>query len=185
LLYDVSPLWPSLLAALLLGAVVGWAIWTWKARIPRPEAELPLPVGPRAEDPLDLSADSPARSSAQDAPAVAREGDHAGIRPGGFGKPVRAKIDDLKRIRGIGPINEAALNALGIWRFDQIAAWTPGNLLWLGSYLGLPERIEREQWIVQAGILAAEGNSHPKTDRPDRTAREESDDPQPVGPLRN
>ncbi|MCU0884757.1 MAG: ABC transporter, partial [Beijerinckiaceae bacterium] len=39
--------------------------------------------------------------------------------------------------------------------FDQIAQWTRDNVLWAGSYLAFPGRIEREEWVSQAADLAA------------------------------
>ncbi|MEM8617247.1 MAG: NAD(P)H-dependent oxidoreductase subunit E, partial [Pseudomonadota bacterium] len=62
--------------------------------------------------------------------------------------------DDLKRIKGIGPVNERALNALGIYKFTQIAAWTPANVDWVEGSLSFPGRIGREDWISQAKLLA-------------------------------
>ncbi|MEO0549576.1 MAG: NADH-quinone oxidoreductase subunit NuoE [Pseudomonadota bacterium] len=63
--------------------------------------------------------------------------------------------DDLKRIKGVGPVNEAALNELGIYKFSQIAAWTPANVDWVEDFMSFPGRIEREDWIAQAKVLAA------------------------------
>lgn len=62
--------------------------------------------------------------------------------------------DDLKRIKGIGPVNEKALNDLGIFKFSQIAAWTPANVDWVEDFMSFPGRIEREDWIAQAKVLA-------------------------------
>ncbi|MCR9269850.1 MAG: NADH-quinone oxidoreductase subunit NuoE [Hyphomonadaceae bacterium] len=62
--------------------------------------------------------------------------------------------DDLKRIKGIGPVNEKALNELGIFKFSQIAAWTPANVDWVEDFMSFPGRIEREDWIAQAKTLA-------------------------------
>jgi NADH-quinone oxidoreductase subunit E len=62
--------------------------------------------------------------------------------------------DDLKRIKGIGPVNEKALNELGIYKFSQIAAWTPANVDWVEDFMSFPGRIEREDWIAQARTLA-------------------------------
>ncbi|MEO0608063.1 MAG: NADH-quinone oxidoreductase subunit NuoE [Pseudomonadota bacterium] len=62
--------------------------------------------------------------------------------------------DDLKRIKGIGPVNEKALNGLGIFKFTQIAAWTPANVDWVEDFMSFPGRIEREDWIAQAKTLA-------------------------------
>jgi predicted flap endonuclease-1-like 5' DNA nuclease len=80
---------------------------------------------------------------------------HAGAKPKGLATPRGGKADDLKRIRGIGKQNEGRLHALGIWHFDQVAAWSADEALWVGSYLAFPGRIEREEWIAQAKVLAA------------------------------
>jgi hypothetical protein len=47
------------------------------------------------------------------------------------------------------------LNSLGIYHFGQIAAWTPAEMRWIGQYLAFPERIERDDWIGQAIVLAS------------------------------
>lgn len=62
--------------------------------------------------------------------------------------------DDLKRIKGVGPKNEDALNDLGIFTFAQISEWTSENIDWVESKLDFPGRVEREDWIGQAKILA-------------------------------
>lgn len=66
----------------------------------------------------------------------------------------KGEEDDLKRIKGIGPVNERALNELGIFKFTQIAAWTPSNVEWVEGSLSFPGRIGREDWISQAKALA-------------------------------
>lgn len=90
-------------------------------------------------------------------PAAATEPVHEGVKPTGLTGPRGGKADDLKRIRGIGKQNEGRLHALGIWHFDQIGAWSKDEALWVGSYLAFPGRIEREDWIAQAKVLAAGG----------------------------
>ena len=65
-----------------------------------------------------------------------------------------AARDDLKEIKGVGPVNEAQLNELGIYTFAQVAAWTPANVDWVEDFLSFPGRIEREDWIAQAKALA-------------------------------
>ena len=89
------------------------------------------------------------------APALPDEGAHEGSRPPGFVGPRGGKADDLKRIRGIGRQNEERLHGLGIWHFDQIAAWNHDQVRWVGSYLAFPGRIDREEWVSQAKTLAA------------------------------
>lgn len=75
-------------------------------------------------------------------------------RPSGISAPRGGVPDNLQRIKGIGKRNEARLNALGIFHFGQIAAWTPAELRWVGQHLELVDRIERDDWITQATVLA-------------------------------
>jgi predicted flap endonuclease-1-like 5' DNA nuclease len=90
-------------------------------------------------------------------PKVENQDAIAGLRPQGLTAARNNKADDLKRIRGIGPQNEGRLHGLGIWHFDQITTWTHDNIEWVGSYLAFPGRIDREDWVGQAKILAAGG----------------------------
>lgn len=87
-------------------------------------------------------------------PARAATADQIGVRPTALAHPRDGRADDLKVIKGIGPQNEARLNALGVFHFDQIAAWTPDEARWVGSYLAFPGRIEREDWVGQARTLS-------------------------------
>lgn len=80
-------------------------------------------------------------------------------RPPTLAAPEGGSADDLKRIRGIGKQNEARLHGLGIWHFHQIAAWTSEQAHWVGTYLAFPGRIEREDWINQAKVLAQGGET--------------------------
>jgi len=86
--------------------------------------------------------------------AAAGADDHPGARPAGLAQPRGTGADRLTRIKGIGPVNEKKLNALGIWHFDQVAAWSEHEIAWVGSYLAFPGRIEREDWVGQARELA-------------------------------
>ncbi|MEO0996159.1 MAG: hypothetical protein AAFX58_01455 [Pseudomonadota bacterium] len=63
--------------------------------------------------------------------------------------------DDLKRIRGVGPKLERTLNALGIYRLHQIAAFDESDIERVGSELGrFPGRIRRDRWVEQARRLS-------------------------------
>ena len=81
------------------------------------------------------------------------------MRPAGLSGPRGGVPDNLTRIRGIGGRNEELLNTLGIFHFGQIAAWTPGEVRWIGQYLAFPERIERDDWVGQAMVLASGGET--------------------------
>jgi len=62
--------------------------------------------------------------------------------------------DDLKKIKGIGPVNEKALNALGIFHYSQIADWSEDNIKWVEGSLSFRGRIDREEWVKQAKELS-------------------------------
>jgi NADH-quinone oxidoreductase subunit E len=81
-----------------------------------------------------------------------------GTRPPGLDAARAGQPDDLTRIKGIGPGNSQRLNALGIYHFDQIAAWTRDEIAWVGTYLAFPGRIDRENWVGQAQSLSGTGN---------------------------
>ncbi|MEO1066007.1 MAG: hypothetical protein AAFW47_01380 [Pseudomonadota bacterium] len=86
---------------------------------------------------------------------AAAKADAAGQRPKVLAAARGGNADDLKRIKGVGPKNEKAMNALGVYHFDQIASWSPDEASWMGTYMAFPGRIEREDWIPQAKRLAA------------------------------
>ncbi|MCY0147641.1 hypothetical protein OEG84_07910 [Hoeflea sp. G2-23] len=75
-------------------------------------------------------------------------------------KPVAAVVpDNLKQVKGIGPQNEAKLNGIGVNSFAQIAAWTKKEQADIGERLAFPGRIEREDWVGQAKVLARGGQT--------------------------
>lgn len=94
------------------------------------------------------------RVTADVLPPVENEADLPGRRPAGQAVARDGKADDLKLIKGVGRQSEGRLHGLGIWHFEQIAAWAPDNVEWVGSYLAFPGRIEREDWVGQAKVLA-------------------------------
>ena len=61
--------------------------------------------------------------------------------------------DDLKLISGVGPKLEQTLNRMGVYHFDQIAAWTKSEIDWVDGELSFKGRIERDDWIEQAKKL--------------------------------
>jgi predicted flap endonuclease-1-like 5' DNA nuclease len=71
--------------------------------------------------------------------------------------PRAGNADDLKQLKGVGPKLEGVLNDLGIYHFDQVAAWGPEEIAWVDGRLKFKGRIERDGWIEQAKILAEGG----------------------------
>ena len=69
--------------------------------------------------------------------------------------PRNGKKDNLTRIKGVGVKIEESLNGIGIYHFDQIAAWDTENIAWADSTLGFPGRAQREEWVAQAKALNA------------------------------
>lgn len=63
--------------------------------------------------------------------------------------------DDLTDIQGIGPKIEQVLKEdLGVFHYEQIAAWTAENIVWIEEALGFDGRISREAWVDQARALS-------------------------------
>ncbi len=69
-------------------------------------------------------------------------------------KKADGKADDLKLISGVGPKLEKTLNGLGFWHFSQIAKWKKADVAIVDSELTFKGRIERDDWIKQAKVLA-------------------------------
>jgi len=64
--------------------------------------------------------------------------------------------DDLTRIKGLGPKLKTRLGELGITSFAQIAAWQADDIAAIDAQLGsFAGRATRDQWVAQAGFLAA------------------------------
>lgn len=65
-----------------------------------------------------------------------------------------AEVDDLTRIKGVGPKMQDMLNAMGVYRLDQIADFTTDNLLWVdGNLTSFKGRPLRDDWVAQAKAL--------------------------------
>jgi hypothetical protein len=135
------------LTALSLGlsvsAIVGWLLLRESKR----GRELPtITVKSRSHDagledmpPIVLPLDALESSDEEPAPAAQPTGD-----------------DDLTQIKDIGPRFAAALRAVGITRFDQLAEQTPEALadLLTPHVTVRPQRIHDNNWIGQAAQKA-------------------------------
>ncbi len=61
--------------------------------------------------------------------------------------------DNLRQITGLSALDEATLNNLGIFHFDQIGGWDQREVLWLENHAFARGRIGRERWQEQARAL--------------------------------
>lgn len=106
------------------------------------------PAAPSARDASETSAERVEDVHVQDGPGAtvrsAPETDERALAP-----------DDLTRIDGIGPSIERLLFDNGVYRFADIAAWTPAEVVWADALTGFPGRVDRENWVEQARRIAA------------------------------
>ena len=124
--------------------------------------DTPAPAKPKAAAKSKAPAKAKAKAAAPAEPeliAVETDRDIAGSQPKGYRTARGGQADDLKRIKGIGKVNEGKLNGFGIWHFDQIADWTKSEIDWVDDYIAFPGRIEREDWVGQAKVLARGGDT--------------------------
>ncbi|MEO1140055.1 MAG: endonuclease [Pseudomonadota bacterium] len=88
------------------------------------------------------------------------EGTNEGTKPAGLDAARGGQPDNLKEIKGVGPKLEQLLNSMGFYHFDQIAAWSADEVAWVDANLqGFKGRVSRDNWIEQAKILAAGGET--------------------------
>lgn len=148
----------------------------------KPASETATPGRPKPSEPgqpTGAAQDTPAaagkvakeavRESAKDAPATAPEKAPSTSKAPAAAAPAVEESkpalldkardtgpDDLELIWGVGPKLGAMLNEMGVWHFDQIAAWTPAELAWVDARLtGFKGRAVRDDWIEQAKKLAS------------------------------
>ncbi len=89
-----------------------------------------------------------------------QEGAGEGTRPEALSAARDGKADDLKQIKGIGPKLEILCNELGFYHFDQIAGWSADEIAWVNANLkGFKGRVSRDNWVEQAKVLAAGGET--------------------------
>ena len=82
--------------------------------------------------------------------------------------PTDGDPDDLKKIKGVGPKFEGDLNSKGIYYWRQIAAWKSADIKMVEELIdSIPGRIERDEWVKQAGVLAKGGAPKPMKKKPD------------------
>ncbi|MGY6535962.1 MAG: NADH:ubiquinone oxidoreductase [Pararhodobacter sp.] len=123
--------------------------------VPSPAAP-PAPAA--APEPVASTAVAP-EPAPEPAPAAAPPQD-SGTRPMALAAARGGAPDDLQKIKGVGPKLETLLHSLGIYHFDQIAAWNEAELAWVDSHLeGFYGRASRDEWVPQARILAAGGET--------------------------
>ncbi len=142
--------WPVVLAAVMIGLIIGYLIFRPRQRVTLTDS---APVRPHMSRPGGQVGRGIADEAATAAGDVA--GEMLAVKahfelPGGSGAP-----DDLKLLKGVGPKMARMLNERGITRFAQIASMSPGQIELLDAEMGaFRGRFMRDRIVEQAAYLA-------------------------------
>ena len=128
--------------------------WKWRARYleARVRHLEQRPAMPGLSEPAAASPSEPATPAPP--PMPSRRAKPAVLAAARNGAP-----DDFTLIEGVSLLQQSTLYSLGVFHFDQLAAWTDENLAWVDQYLRLQGRIAEEEWVEQARDLARDGPS--------------------------
>ncbi|MGB3280681.1 MAG: NADH-quinone oxidoreductase subunit E [Pseudorhodobacter sp.] len=134
---------------------------TAKAAAKAPKTEAAAPTAKAASAPKASKPSSekptPAAKAAPKAKAVTMVPE-AGSQPKGLKAARKGQADDLKTIEGIGPALEKLCHSMGIFHFDQIAAWGAPEIAWMdGNLKGFKGRVTRDKWVAQAKLIGEVG----------------------------
>lgn len=130
--------------------------WKWRARYLESRVRhLEQRAGPAAPVAAPLGAPAPAEPVAPAATPLRPT--RRGVKPPVLASARNGAPDDLTLIEGISLQQQSTFYSLGVFHFDQIAAWTPDQVAWVDRYLRLGARIDEEDWVEQADELAREG----------------------------
>ncbi len=172
----------SWLPAFLAGLSLGLALWQWRQRKDRAEISRQRLEGEAASDrlrlrltsiqepepvidltdtrPADAPSAAPSPALAEGSPVLSIVVDPPAAEPAPVAAPGATngngsgRRDDLKRIKGIGPVMERSLNEQGIHSFEQLANLTKTEIDQLTSAIAaFPGRIERDDWVGSARRL--------------------------------
>ena len=92
--------------------------------------------------------------------AAAKPAAKAAAKPAVLAKARAGGADNLKMIKGVGPVLEKALHTTGVFHFDQVGAWTKADAEWFDDNVkGANGRVIRDGWVKQAKILAKGGTT--------------------------
>lgn len=165
--------WLLFLIALVIGIALAWWIFAAnrKTRVETTKIDALDEDAKPAQRNRTLIDSEPApppllatKRNAQRAPALNQAPDVPKVEPAPISEQPSASaqaanVDDLTRIKGVGPKLKRLLASLDVTSFAQIAAWSEADVdridMQLGNFEG---RIRRDNWIEQASLLAA-GNT--------------------------
>lgn len=166
--YGSGQLGFTLLAAVALGVMLGYLIWGAKrsdgpmALVKKPAEAKPAPSPAPKPAPAPKAAAKPKAKAAPSAPAAAAEASADTVTaelppaPESLFQERPDTVDDLQKIKGVGPKMESVLNEKGVYQYAQLANFTADDLAWLDAATGsFPGRAERDDWVGQAkGLMS-------------------------------
>jgi predicted flap endonuclease-1-like 5' DNA nuclease len=126
---------------------------TAKPAAPKPAAS--KPAATKAAAPAKSAPSKPAATTSAAKSTAAPKAVAAKKAAPAAATAASTKPDNLRRLIGIGPVNEKLLRAQGVTSFAQIAAWTAADIKRIEDVMNFDGRIARERWIDQAKLLAA------------------------------
>ncbi len=130
-----------------------------------PAAAKPAAAKAAAKPAAKPAAAKPAAAKAAAKPAAAKAAakpaaTKAAAKPAVLAKARAGGADNLKMIKGVGPVLEKALHTTGVFHFDQVGAWTKADAEWFDDNVkGANGRVIRDGWVKQAKILAKGGTT--------------------------
>jgi len=131
---------------------------------PPAPAPAPKPAVKQAEEAKKAKADEKPKKAAKKAEAKAEKPKAEKKAPAKKAAPKKASkakagADDLKLLKGVGPALEKKLHDNGVTSFAQIAAWSAEDIADMDDKLSFKGRIERDNWVEQANLLAEGGDT--------------------------
>ena len=159
----------SVLGAILIGLIVAvivaiilWMSWQDASSGTASDATIAAATSSAAaRTDATATAVSPAAAKPAAAKAAAKPAaTKAAAKPAVLAKARAGGADNLKMIKGVGPVLEKALHTTGVFHFDQVGAWTKADAEWFDDNVkGANGRVIRDGWVKQAKILAKGGTT--------------------------
>ncbi|MEO1677027.1 MAG: 50S ribosomal protein L21 [Pseudomonadota bacterium] len=117
----------------------------------------PLPEAPASAAPAADPTPAPAEQPAE-APAAAPAPEATGTKPGNLLEAAReGNGDALKKLAGLGPKAADALNAAGVFHFDQLASWSSDEIAYMEGETGLKGKIAA--WAEEAKTMGGDAET--------------------------
>lgn len=136
-------------------------MWKWRARYLEARVrhlEERAPIVEVAAPQSVVAQAEPAPSEVAPAPTP-RPLQRRGVKPPVLASARNGAPDDFTLIDSISLMQQTTLYSIGVFHYDQIAAWTPEQVAWVDQFLRLQGRIDQEEWREQAADLARHGPS--------------------------